>query len=212
MPIIKLIEPESDVRIGVWEITESAEELVGVLQLNDDERQFLDSLRNGKRYLHWLSSRVMLRKLLNTDQFIEIGADEKGKPFLKNFSHKISISHSHNMAAVMLSKRYEVGIDIEHIHPKVEKISKKFLSDKELVNIDPFYNIDHLMLCWCAKEAIFKWYAKGEVDFRQHLHLRNYDYRISGRMEGMILKDDCIAELVVHYEKMDQYMLAYVWR
>lgn len=194
----------------MWKITEDADFFLEKLQLNQQEQDFISNIKNGKRYLHWLSSRVMLRELLETNLFIEILADEKGKPFLKNFPHKISISHSHDMAAVMISKYHEVGIDIEHIHPKVEKIAHKFLSQKELDELDPRYRTEHLIICWCAKEALFKLYAKGAVDFKQHLFLKNYDYKESGRMEAAILKEDFTGSFIVHFHKIEHYFMAYV--
>ena len=64
---------------GVWKIEESAEDLYSQLQLNDQEKAYLDSLNNGKRNLHWLSTRVLLRKLLNTQKYIDCQVDEDGK-------------------------------------------------------------------------------------------------------------------------------------
>lgn len=211
VPIILEKELKPDVFIGVWKITESAEELLRRLQLNEEERGFLKKLQSNKRYLHWLSSRVMIRKLLNTDEFIEMETARKGKPAMKNFPHELSIAHSHEMAAVIISEENRVGVDIEHIDDKVKRIAHKFLSEEEMEEIDSVHDTEHLIQCWCAKEALFKYYGKGQVDFRQHLHLRHYDYKESGRMEASILKDDCLNNLVVHYQKVEQYMLAYVF-
>lgn len=98
---------------GVWKIEETAEELYSSLQLNKDEEAYLQTLNNGKRNLHWLSTRVLLRKMLNTEKYIDCQVDEDGKPYLVNFPHHISFSHSFDYAAVMVSEDKPVGIDIE---------------------------------------------------------------------------------------------------
>src|SRR5690606_5399622 len=102
------------------------------LQLRDHERSYLESLVNGKRNLHWLSTRVLLRRMMNTDQYIDCRIDENGKPYLINFPYYISLSHSYEYAAVMISKNKAVGIDIEIIKDKIERIARKFLNSEEL--------------------------------------------------------------------------------
>ena len=81
MPIIKKIDLPGQTQVGVWKITEDADFFLKKLKLNEQDQKYIGNIKNGKRYLHWLSSRVMLRELLNTDKFIELDADEKGKPF-----------------------------------------------------------------------------------------------------------------------------------
>jgi hypothetical protein len=34
-------------------------------------------------------------------------------------------------------------------------------------------NLKPLTLLWCCKEAVFKWYGKGKVDFREHIHVKS---------------------------------------
>src|SRR3546814_16608220 len=96
------------------------------------------SFRNQhKRSLHWLGSRVLLRTLLNTDKYINLKIDEYRKPFLANLPHQVSISHSYDFAAVMVSLNGPVGVDIEQINSKIEKIAASFLLPEELEFIYP---------------------------------------------------------------------------
>ena len=30
----------------------------------------------------------------------------------------------------------------------------------------------HLTLLWCCKEAVFKWYGSGGIDFKDNIHLK----------------------------------------
>jgi phosphopantetheinyl transferase len=189
--------------VGVWHITERDEELLAQLQLNEAERQLIDSLKHSRRYLHWLSSRVMLRQLINTDKFIELTSDEKRKPTLKNFPHNVSFSHSHDMAAVIISEHDAVGIDIELINPKVLRVKHKFLSEEALKLIDSDGEVLELITCWCAKEALFKLYGKGGVDFIADLHLK-LPLPPDGIIEAEISKDH--TSHLVHTMHLDHIM------
>ncbi|ULT29242.1 hypothetical protein KUH03_20355 [Sphingobacterium sp. E70] len=77
----------------------------------------------------------MLRTLLNTSRYIDCPSDANGKPYLANFPQKISLSHSFDYAAAMISTEGEVGIDMEIIKTKVERIQHKFLKPVELAFI-----------------------------------------------------------------------------
>src|SRR6478672_4664945 len=113
MPVTFLEEIDKDTSIGLWKINEKPEELEEQLQLKEHELNLLRSLNGNKRNLHWLATRALLRKMLNTKEYIDCRADENGKPVLLNFPHHISLSHSYDYAAVMVSKTRRVGIDIE---------------------------------------------------------------------------------------------------
>lgn len=159
---------------GLWHIQESAEELLEQLQLNDEERRFYAGLYHGKRQLHWLSSRVLLRLMLRSPDFIDLRVDEHHKPYLFNFPYPISISHSHDYAAVMIGKKEQVGIDIEHISGKIEKIAPRFLNNEELEFIDHTQPTLHQYACWCAKEALYKWHGKKGLDFKENIRLNPF--------------------------------------
>ena len=132
MPISFYEDINPDTSIALWKITESAADLEGQLQLKEHELKILKSLGKEKRNLHWLATRVLLRKLINTNEYIDFRVDENGKPFLANHPHHISLSHSNGYAAVMVSKTRKVGIDIEVIKTKIERVQGKFLSNDEL--------------------------------------------------------------------------------
>ena len=35
----------------------------------------------------------------------------------------------------------------------------------------PFDDYYFYTLCWCAKEAVYKWWGNGKVDFRKHIYI-----------------------------------------
>jgi phosphopantetheinyl transferase len=71
-----------------------------------------------------------------------------------------------------------VGIDIELIDDKINRISQKFLSPDDRKVLNPFFISTenagkYLTLAWSCKEAIFKWYCGSGVDFRKHINLKS---------------------------------------
>lgn len=194
---------------AVWKIEESAEELLAQLQLKDHEISYLDSLTSGKRNLHWLSTRVLLRRMMNTDAYIDCRIDSSGKPYLSNFPHFISLSHSFDYAAVMVSKDKAVGIDIELIKGKIERIAHKFMSKRELTFILED-RIKKLYVCWCAKEAIYKLHGKKNISFLDHIRIEPFDYSGTGSLIASLNTGSQKNDYTVHYDTFNGYMIGYV--
>ena len=42
-------------------------------------------------------------------------------------------------------------------------------------NAQPILSEQLLTLCWSGKEAVYKWYGLGGVDFKEHIRLRQFD-------------------------------------
>nr|MBC7613342.1 4'-phosphopantetheinyl transferase superfamily protein [Pseudopedobacter sp.] len=210
MPITFHENINEDTTIGLWKITETPEDLEHRLQLKDHELKLLRSLSKEKRNLHWLATRVLLRKMLNTNEYIDCQADENGKPILMNHPHHISLSHSYDYAAVMVSKTKKVGIDIEIIKDKIIRVQQKFLSDEELSFINNENRTEHLYVCWCAKEALYKLNGKRETSFRNHIHLSPFNYAENGNLDANIDKAGQKEAYQVEYRRFEDYMLGYV--
>lgn len=200
---------DNDTEFALWKIEETAEELYQQLQLDEEEKLFIRKLSNSKRYLHWLGTRVLLRKMLNTEEYIDCKVDEHGKPYLTSIPYHISLSHSFDYAAVMIGKRKPVGIDIEKIDRKVERIAKKFMRSEELAFIDPKDRIKQLYSCWCAKEAVYKCYGRKEVSFLNHIFLRDFVCCDEGSLHAEIRKDDVNLDFEVEYLQFNGYMVGY---
>ena len=116
-----------------------------------------------------------------------------------------------------MSSSGRVGVDVEIPVPKILRISDKFLSREEhqLFKV-PFSDRqgDHVTsesqlptLLWSAKEAVFKWYGEGAVDFRQHILLEEID-RGSETIQCRFVKTD--SALQIHYREFNGLVLAWV--
>jgi phosphopantetheine--protein transferase-like protein len=201
---------DPDTEFALWKIEEEADELYNQLQLNDLEKAYYEKLSKGKRNLHWLGTRVLLRKMLKTNDYIDAQVDAHGKPYLVNIPYHISLSHSFDYAAVMVSKSKPVGIDIEQVKEKVERIAHKFMRPEEMAFLDPAQKIQQLYVCWCAKEAIYKCYGQKEVSFADNIMLQQFSYNTEGAVSARLLKNDIDIPYHVHYMQYEDYMVGYV--
>ncbi|MFD2148135.1 4'-phosphopantetheinyl transferase superfamily protein [Mucilaginibacter antarcticus] len=103
-----------------------------------------------------------------------------------------------------------MGIDIEQVKQKVERIAARFLSPEELAFIDDNQKIAQLYACWCAKEAIYKCYGQKEVSFMDDILLSSFDYKATGQLSAILTKGDIKKDYSVGYLQYEDYMLGYV--
>ncbi len=214
MPIILDLNIDEDCRLAIWRLEESHEQLKSGLQLKQHELDIINSFKSEKRVLQWLGTRLLLRTLLNTPEYIDCQLDNFGKPYLTNYNYHISLSHSYDYAAVMLSRNpnKKVGVDMEMIKHKIKLVRHKFLSDIELSHKHVGNNINGLYACWCAKEAIYKWHGKKELEFKRDIRIKPFKLNEQGgQLQAVVQMKDEKQVLDVHYFKTDDgYMVGYV--
>lgn len=211
MPVVFSKKIDDQTILGVWKIEETEAQLLAGLQLKQHELEVIESLGNTKRALHWLSTRVLLRTMLNTADYIDCKMDDHGKPYLVNSDTHISLSHSYDYAAVIIGKEQKVGVDIELIKMKIKSIKHKFLSDVELAQKQIGDNTNGLYVCWCAKEAIYKWHGKKGLEFKRDIHIKPFKLKDEGALTALVELPEGTKELQVNYFKTkDGYMLGYV--
>lgn len=213
MPVVFDLKIDAHTELAVWKIEESHDQLMAGLQLKQHELEIIDSFKSDKRALQWLSTRLLLRTMLDTKEYIDCQMDDQGKPYLVNYDYHISLSHSYDYAAVMISRdpQKKVGLDMEIIKHKIKLIRHKFLSDVELAQKQIGDNIHGLYVCWCAKEAIYKWHGRKELEFKRDIHIKPFKLRDEGELTAVVDLPKGIKELNVNYFKTDDgYMLGYV--
>jgi len=201
---------DSDTEFALWKIEEEAGDLYKQLQLDEEEKAYVEKLKLNKRHLHWLAVRVLLRTMLNTSEFIDCKIDAHGKPYLVKLPYHISLSHSFDYAAVMMSRSGPVGIDIEQVREKVERIAYKFLKPDELTFISESDPVKHLYAAWCAKEAAYKCFGQKEVSFADNITLEPFNFALPGTVKACLDKGDVHRNYQVHYLQYEDYMIGYV--
>jgi len=204
-----LRKPDEQTRFAIWKIEETADELLARLRLDARERAKLETIGKGKRRLHWLATRVLLRVLLKTEEYIACPSDPNGKPYLPDFPYKISLTHSYDYAAAMMSARGECGIDLEIVKEKILRVRHKFLKAIEL-DFVPEGHIEQLYACWCAKEAVYKLQGNRGVSFRENMTILPFAYRPRGVLTLLLHKGGEARPFQVHYEEFQGYMLGFV--
>jgi phosphopantetheinyl transferase len=208
MPLKYAIEITSSVSAGVWHITESAEELMTLVLLDDDDRFTCESFKSILRKKQWLGCRALIQQMLDKPDS-KLIYDSNGKPMLASGSHHISVSHAGDYAAAVISDLAEVGIDIEQLRPRIERVKERFLSTGELSQLPAGYSLENLYYLWCSKEALYKMHGLPGVDFLNDIRIHPIDYFCTrkGMGRATLLLDEATEEHLLYYERREEWML-----
>lgn len=209
MPFSKEICLEDDVRVGIWHITETTEELLTGLALDLREEELFKTYSHPQRKKQWLAYRAVLRHLLPKSTPVNLKYDEHGKPSLTCAPGFISVSHAGDFAAAVYSERVAVGIDIEQIKARIERVKERFLSDAELREVEKGARLEKLYVHWGAKEALYKLYGRPEIDFKNDIILHPFDYLCDtdGTCKATLTTPQYSREFRVFYQKKGENML-----
>jgi phosphopantetheinyl transferase len=209
MPLFYQQNINDTTRLAIWKIEETEDFFSGTVPLQRE-------ITHPHKRLQHLAARYLLRFLFPAFPYDEIMIASTRKPFLPDEQFHFSISHCGDYAAAIVSSTDRVGIDIEIPTDKVLKIAHKFLSEEEITNFNiqhPTSNIQHptssiqqLTLLWSAKEAIYKWWGNGEVDFREMMRLESFEMQSAGSFNGWFQE----TALQINYEMFDRLCLAWV--
>ncbi len=209
MPLLRTIEPDADTRIGVWKITESSAELAKNDLLDPADLKTVAGFGSEIRRKQWLACRNILALLMQ--QPVRIRYDGNGRPCLTSSGENISITHSGNMAAVIVGKNHEVGIDIEKIRDRIERVKERFLSTEELQWIGTEDRLEKLYILWGVKETIYKLTGSPLLDFHTNIFVEPFDYLChkKGSCVARVKTDGEEKRISLDYEKLDDYLLVY---
>jgi 4'-phosphopantetheinyl transferase len=209
MPQIREERINDHTLLGIWEISESSKELEELIRPDLHEQELFSTFRNETRRQHWLSYRVLIRQMLNEKAGL-VRYYDSGKPYLVNPEGHISVTHSGPYSAVIYSEESAVGIDIERVQERIEKVAYKFLSEDELSQTDQDKRLQHLVTLWAAKEAIYKLRGLTEIDFAEHMHIEPFIPAQSGTFKGYALHKQIKTEYLLHYFLIGDYVLVWV--
>jgi 4'-phosphopantetheinyl transferase len=161
--------------------------------------------------LHWLASRVLIRYLFS-GHVIEVLKDEFNKPSLTigGFPYHLSITHSFQYAAVIISKTRTVAIDMERFDERIQRVKYKFTRKDEFAYLQPDEESKMLTVIWSAKETLYKYYGKKELDFKLNLRIAPFVYKPIINLAGVIENDAFYKKLEIKTETIDGYVLTYI--
>lgn len=209
MPIITTYQ-QANFELLVWEITEALDFWKQELQLSPKQLSILQQKYSNPQALQqWLASRCGLQVLFKTSH-LNFTKDQLGKLKILDHPYYPSLSHSGSYIAAAKSL-HSIGIDLQIPSPKLERIAAKYIATETLTRLEKSPNyIDYLHLYWGIKEALFKAYGLGKVNYIQHLHIQPFEFNKKGYTTATIAKPNFEANYQVFYEKTANYYLCVV--
>jgi len=196
-----------DTILGVWKIEEDIPALLEMVDLGPEDLKRYDLFRSTSRKLEFLSVRALLAEML--DRNARIVYNKNNKPFLKDGSHFISISHSYRLTAIIISKDERVGIDLEYMRVNINAFASKFVNKKEKITRRWADRTYHLYIHWCAKETIYKICDKEGINIINDITIEPFDVRESGEIRGSVKNERIDDNFTLYYSKYDNYTI--VW-
>jgi phosphopantetheinyl transferase len=162
MPFLKEFIINEKTKIKLWKV------MIGELntkELNSDEKNLLKLKKSNILREQFLATRKLLAQ---ENSNYKITYDINGKPLL-NSNFNISISHSHEIAAIAISNNSKIGVDVQLKESKILNIQNKFLNKSEKLNISDDPCIDILTMIWTSKESIFKAVGLKGISFSNNI-------------------------------------------
>lgn len=196
MPLEKL-ESSTERAWGLWHIRESEAELMDLIR---EFETIPPTITHEQKRLEFCVGRVLAKTLLEklSVKFEGIIKDEFGKPFFKNNTYQLSLSHSYPYVSALIDKNKSVGIDVEQIKSKLLKIAPRVLHPTELKDAGD-NEIKHCIY-WCAKEALIKIYGKKDLVFAENLLIKPFTLQNQGNISGRIIVNSTETTIPLYYE------------
>ena len=151
----------NEAELIIWRMDETLEELLEMSQHHYDHE--IENISNEVRKKERIISRFLLETLVGRK--VEVKYADSGKPICSGIN--FSISHTKNFVAVIVSNK-PVGVDIEYKSDRIFRITEKFMHPDELKTLSECSEKQKFaLLCWCAKETVFKIIEENGVDFAE---------------------------------------------
>ncbi|HON52357.1 MAG TPA: 4'-phosphopantetheinyl transferase superfamily protein [Bacteroidales bacterium] len=183
-------------------VTNVSQEHIAVLNILEIEQ--LQTIESSSRKAEFVTSRNVLHSILGP-QYEPIQYAETGKPYMNSMN--ISISHTKQFVAVIVSKQYNVAVDIEMYRSKIHTIASRFMNTQEY----SFYvSTEDRTVIWCAKEVLFKLY-NASPNFKEHYSINICDLHDSGTLTAT-LQTPAIEKIIeLSYFRTLQFCLVWAY-
>ena len=206
MPLYKSIHFDEFTRIHLWKLTESEVDLHVGIKLKPSSSKRLQSMNSELHRKGFLSIRHLLKIEALTDD--DLYYDDMGKPHLENDFY-ISITHSFEFTAIIVSSKRAVGIDVEKQRDKILKIAPKFSTYPLVERHSNAPEIITKLTCiWGAKESIYKIYPKPGLSFLKHIDIDDFHME-DKKTTGHIHFNEARVYFDIHFEAVENYCLVY---
>lgn len=196
--------------IAIWRIEESSDVLYDLLATHKYDAQLAEKKHEGRR-TEWLAVRLLVAQVLGDDK--EVAYRSSGCPYLTDGSFYISISHTKDYAALAYHAERKIGVDVEYISSRVERIAHRFTSSGEAAYIEPMAENDRVichLINWSAKETLYKLVDNPiTADFRAAFFIHPYKWSESGVLHAEVLLPE-MRKMNLHYMLHPDYVCTWV--
>lgn len=134
-----------------------------------DDIAFVKQFGSVGRRCEVLAWRAIVRRELGKG--VRIFYDDYGAPKVANPDIYISVSHSREYVAVLLSD-VPCAVDIESAERDFRRVASRYLSAEEQTMAERY---DLFAELWSAKEALYKYYKKGKLDLVRDISIVEYN-------------------------------------
>lgn len=204
MPLYKTIKPNNHTQVYVWKIEESFDEISKGINLRENSKERMLSMKSEIHRCGFLSVRHLLKAAGYTD--FDLYYNNFGKPHLKD-GKEISITHSFTFSAVIISDN-AVGIDIEKNREKIKIIQHKFVNFERGFLHPSDDLIQQLTVVWGGKESLYKIYPFGGLTFKNDIDIN--PFKISDKKTtGYIKVENWDKNYDIYFEQIDGFTLVY---
>ena len=203
--------------VAIWHITESSDELYALLATHKYDAQLLDKKHEARR-AEWLAVRLLVKGLFGPECEVAyhptgrpylkidtgcvilttVGRKNLAQSHEENLGSTvkadvsapihISISHTKGFAAVAYHRGAPIGMDVEYIASRVERIASRFTTEDEASYIDVHEEHERQMyhlINWSAKETLYKLFDSPSLaEFKEVFHIAPYTLGECGAMEA----------------------------
>lgn len=150
--------------------------------LSEKELEYLDTLKNVKNRIQWISGRYAVKTALFKYKLdrgalmdlscIDVLKEKDSSPSIIQYPELcVSITHSYPYCIGVVANN-KIGIDLEKISEIKESLIRHFYSEKEQMLLESLKDTNEYskqaMIFWTRKEAVSKVYRLGmQMDFKK---------------------------------------------
>lgn len=203
MPLLFEKALGQDTKIALWKIEEPESFFSSTVKIQKE-------ITHPHKRLQHFAGRHLLQYMYPDFPVPAIRLTSANKPYLPDNNYQFSISHCRDYAAAIVSKTERVGIDIEYEDEKLYRLQHKFLNKKELSYLDDNHVLKKLVVLWSIKEAMFKWWGQGGVDFRKNLLIDDFVLSENGKGNAIFNKENFCQPLLFHYCFLEKLCLVWI--
>ena len=186
-------------RLFVEKYAENSDYYLNRISNKEHYPELYDGTKKEARLLELSTIRYLIEQLVSSD--VTVHYNSHGAPVLSN-GMNVCISHTSGYAMIYYGE-VPLGADMEIIGLRVLKIVEKFVSDIDCKILNKHSEFD-MTLCWCVKEAVYKLYQKGNIEFKDEIHLMSHE-----KIEKSVIVDFRGKMINMEYKIVDKLLIVY---